>query len=92
MAAAPGTLTPEAQRRLMAQIIQLVRASFGDDAQLAMTVMREIQCGDHRHLAVYSMGTVTEDSLGWMFRMAAENLPQAQMRALVIEDEPQVTQ
>lgn len=89
---APGTLTPEAQRRLMAQIIQLVRASFGPDAHLAMTVMREIDHGDHKHLAVYSMGTVTEASLGWMFRTAAENLPDAQMRALVIEDEPQVAQ
>lgn len=76
----------------MAQIIQLVRAAFGPDAQLACTVMREIEDGNDRHLAVYSMGTVSEDSLGWMFRTAAQHLPDSTMRTLTIEDEPQVSQ
>lgn len=92
MEAAPGTLDADGQRRLMAQIVQLVRASFGTDAQLALTVMREIGIGEHRHLAVYSMGTVTEESLAWMFRTAAQHLPESTMRALSIEDEPVVAQ
>jgi hypothetical protein len=76
----------------MAQIVQIVRASFGPDAHMAMTVMREIERGTDRHLAVYSMGTVPEDSLGWMFRTAAQHLPDSAMRELAIEDEPEIAQ
>lgn len=83
MQEAPGTLDAESQRRLMAQITQLIYAAYGPKSAFAITVMREVE---RDQLAVYTMGTTSTEVMAWMFRNAADALSESRVRMLTIED------
>ena len=94
MTQAPGTLDDDSQRRLMAQVVQLVQEAFGDDAQMAMTVMRWIE-GEREGLAIYTMGTTPDPKrLQTMLTLAAKNLKHrtGEMRTLDVHQEPRAKQ
>lgn len=86
-APAPGTLNDDDQRRLMAQMVQLLQAAYGADAHMAITVMKPVNDGERQGTSVFTMSTVPDpNTLRLMLLVAAQELKGVEFRRLVIDD------
>lgn len=83
---APGTLSNEEQKKLMTQVLALIRAAYGEDAQCALAVLKYVKLGDHHGLAMFTMGSTNDPkSLEAAFTIAAQSVTTASIRKLAIE-------
>lgn len=92
---APGALDDEAQTKFTAQILSLVRAYYGEDAQFALAVVKHVtKVGMIDGAAFYLSGsTQRADILQSIFKVAAHSLKDAPIRKLAVEEgEPEKRQ
>jgi hypothetical protein len=83
---APGVLSDEQQTRLMSQVLSLVRAAYGENAQVALAVLKYVEQDGMTGLALYPMGSTQDpEALATAFEMAAESLKNSPVRMLSIE-------
>lgn len=82
----PGTLPDDVQARFTAQILSLVRAAYGEDAQFALAVGKVVVYEGTQGIALWSSGSTTDpEILASMFKLAAERTPRAEVRRMAIE-------
>lgn len=82
----PGTLPDEEQKRLTAQILSLIRAAYGEDAQFALAIAKVVVSDGVSGLAVYSSGSTADaKQLASLFALAATHTPRAELRRLAVE-------
>lgn len=83
----PGTLSDEDQAKLTAQIMSLVRAAYGEDAQFGLAVAKMVSHEGDSGMALWSFGsTPNPKQLRGLFTLAAAHAPRATHRLLAIED------
>jgi hypothetical protein len=87
---APGTLPDDAQKRLSAQVLSLVRAAYGEDAHFGLAVAKFGPSRTNNEavgLAIYTAGSTSEpQQLAALFSLAAEQMGKAQVRLLAVDD------